>query len=252
MGITSDLIVVGPHDNIYITTYLPYPDSTEGRKDDTITKIKFFLLNLFKIKKTLIYYCESSGLRNLNIPSSFKCWKTKNKESNGLLNNGIAYDEENELIYVNDMLDKKLKIFKRNLGNKKFLRFLSEINLWFAGDNIHIKKDQHGNTVLYIGASAKINQFMQFTENSRKEKQFSKDEYFSGAIKITIYKNINFENTDNIEKNLKIEKLIMQDKWFKGISSAYQIGNKVYMTSWCDDGVLICKIKNLIGKSNEK
>jgi hypothetical protein len=37
----------------------------------------------------------------------------------------------------------------------------------------------------------------------------------------------------------------MNNNLFKGISSSYEINDKVYMTSWLDDGIFVCKVKNV-------
>ena len=168
MGITNDLIVVGTHDNIYITTYLPESDSIEGRSDTLITKIKSIIPLLFRIKNTYIYYCESSPLRNVNISSSFKCLETTDQESLSMLNNGIAFDEENEIIYVSNLLERRIRIFKRDPNNKLNLKYLNDINIGFPGDNVHLKKDENKNTILTVGIMGRAIDHMNVVENSKK------------------------------------------------------------------------------------
>ena len=73
MGITNDLIVVGKNDNIYITTFMPFPDLQEGRSHDTLTGLKNLFSIALRLKRTSLYYCESNHLRNTHIQQAFNC-----------------------------------------------------------------------------------------------------------------------------------------------------------------------------------
>jgi hypothetical protein len=244
MGITNDLIVVGPHDNIYITTYISEPDSPEGRDSSFFKTLRTTIPFLLKIKQTYIYYCESSPLRNVNISSHFKCMETTDKESISLLNNGIEYDEENEIIFVSNLVDRRIRLFKRDLNNKYHLKYLNDIKIGFPGDNVHFKKDENRNTILTVGVMGRLLDHMNFVLKCKKEGKLSGDEstYF-GGVKIVIGKGTDFSNKQELVKNTKVELLVMQNNLFKGISSAYEIKDKVYMSSWADDGLLVCKLK---------
>lgn len=245
MGITNDLIVVGPHDNIYITTYISEPDSAEGRKSSFMRTLRIMIPLLFKMKQTYIYYCESSSLRNTNIASQFKCVETIDQESLSLLNNGIAYDEENELIFVSNLMERQIRIFKRDPHHKLNLKYLNDIDIGFPGDNVHFKKDENGNTILTVGIMGRVLDHMNLVENSKKEGKLVADEstYF-GGVRVKIDKGTDFADKRELAKHAKVELLVMQNDLFKGISSAYVVKDKVYMSSWADDGLLVCKLNN--------
>lgn len=245
MGITNDLIVVGPHDNIYITTYISEADTPEGRTSSLLKTIRTTIPLLFKIKQTYIYYCESSPLRNQNIHSHFQCVETTDQESLSLLNNGIAYDEESETVFVSNLIERRIRMFKRNADNKYFLTYLNDIEIGYPGDNIHLKKDQNGNTVLTVGVMGRMLDHMNFVSESKKIGKLSRSEntHF-GAVKVVIKKGTDLANKPELVKNSDIYLLVMQNNLFKGISSAYEIKDKVYMSSWADDGLLICKSIN--------
>lgn len=242
MGITNDLIVVGPHDNIYITTYIPEPDTPEGRKDSLFRKLRTIIPLLFKIKQTYIYYCESSSLRNTNISSQFKCLETTDQESLSLLNNGIAYDEENETIFVSNVIERRIRIFKRDPDNKLNLKYLNDIDIGYPGDNVLFKKDENGNIVLTVGVMGRLLDHLNLVQNSKKKGKLSVDDstYF-GGVEIIISKGTDFANKQELVRNSKVKLLVMQNDIYKGISSAYTVKDKIYMSSWADDGLLVCK-----------
>jgi len=243
MGITNDLIVVGPHDDIYITTHLSIHDPIEGRDNSLMKQIRMILPILFKIKGTFIYHCETSHLRNINIPSHFKCIQTTDQESLSLLNNGIAYDEENDIIYVSNLLERRIRIFKRDPENKIHLNYLNDINIEYPGDNINFERDKEGNTILTVGVLGKALHHTKLVEESKNDGIISmNNSTFFGSVKIKIQKGTDLSDKKEIEKNTKIEKLVMQNDLFKGISSAVKVNMKVYMSSWCDDGLLICNV----------
>ena len=189
---------------------------------------------------TFIYHCESSHLRNIHHTSNYKCEKVQNSQATNLSNNGIAYDEQNELIFLSDIGERQIKIFKKDSNNKNNLVYLNKISTGFAGDNIIIKKDEEGNTILTVGIIANMMESIKFVMDSISLKKISPKKFPFGAIRIILNKDLNYSNENEI-KNIKIEILVIQDE-FKGVSSAYQIRNKVYLSSWCDDGIVVCKI----------
>ena len=89
IGITNDLIVTGPNDDIFITTSLPFADNKEGRKHDFYTNMKITIPLLIDLKMTYIYHCESNHLRNTHYSSVYKCKKVSNTEAASNSNNGM-------------------------------------------------------------------------------------------------------------------------------------------------------------------
>ncbi len=248
MGITNDLIVVGSHDDIYITTYLPERDLEKGREKSLSYILRLIIPLFFRIKRTYIYHCESSHLRNTNISNShFKCMETTDQESLSLLNNGINFDEENNLIFVSNLIERRIRVFKRDPNNKINLKYLNDIKIGYAGDNVLFKKNEkNGNFILTVGVIGRLIDHIKLIENSKNfEKILDYNSTYFGAVKVEIDKNTNFEDSNELVKNTKVDLLVMQNNLFKGISSSYEINDKVYMTSWLDDGIFVCKVKNV-------
>ena len=235
--------MVGPHDNIYITTYISEPDSAEGRNNSLMKTLRIMLPLLFRIKQTYIYYCESSSLCNTNIAGHFKCVETVDQKSLSLLNNGITFDEENEIFFVSNVIERRIRIFKRDPHNKLNLKHLNDIDIGFPGDNVHFKRDENGDTILTVGVFGRLLDHLILVENSKKEGKLSLDKStYYGGVRIKIAKGTDLADKRKLTENTKVDLLVMQNDLFKGISSAFQVKDKLYMSSWADDGLLICKL----------
>lgn len=245
MGITNDLVVVGPNDNIFITTYLPYTESLEGKSKTLWNEIQNLLTLFFRMKNTNIFSCETRLEDNTDIPiHSFICKKLNNRDTFALMNNGIAYDHEKDFVFVSDVLERKINVFKRSGPNKSELMLLNSIYTSYASDNVHISKANNGDTILTLGSIGKTVQYLIFQIKSRNKNQFVYENYLGGVEKITIPRDFDYENRESYSKNIIVETLVMQDDYYKGVSSGYQIGDKVYLSSYCDDGILVCNIEN--------
>lgn len=243
MGITNDLVVVGPNDNIFITTYLPYTETIKGKIRTLWDEIKYIISGSLRMKNTHIYYCETILDQNTkNTTHSFACKKLNNKDTYSFMNNGIAYDSDKDLVFVCDVFERRIKVFKRSDLNKSELTLLTSIYTSYASDNVHLSKSENGDTILTLGSIGKPIQFLIFQMKSRNKKKFVYKDYFGGVERITIPRDFDYGNKKNTSKNIVVETLVMQDDYFKGVSSGYQIGDKVYLSSYCDDGILVCKI----------
>lgn len=182
---------------------------------------------------THVYFCST-------FENKFICRKVENSEATNLLNNGIAYDEENKIVYLSNLIKREIKVFKVQENNELF--YLNTIYTNFAGDNVHVLKDQEGNTLLTAGVIGRFKDHMDLGEKSKILGKISEDKNLMfGAIRVKIPKNADLKN-DNVIKEIegKIEVSVMQDE-FKGVSSGFEFNGNVYLTSWGDDGILVCK-----------
>jgi len=218
-GITNDLAVVGKNDELYITSYLPFSDSLEGRTNKSfLEKLLEKLVIMFKIKLTYIYYCKS-------IKSEFLCSQIPNTSS--LMNNGIAFDYKDKL-YVSQPLEKRIRVFEINVNDKKQLKYIRDIYPGYAGDNVYFNKD---TKELYIGALGKIINHFGFIKDSKLTNNLpSSHDYEFGAIEIETTKDDNVNVLTMFKNNLL------------GVSSAIKLNDSVYISSWADDGILVCKL----------
>ena len=114
----------------------------------------------------------------------------------------------------------------------------------FAADNLHVKNDSLGNTILTGGVIGRVKDHFMLVEKSKNSGKITQEkDLMFGAIKMKIPKNFNFSDAEEIKKlENKVEILVMQDK-FKGVSSGFEHGQKTYVSSWGDDGMLVCKTR---------
>jgi hypothetical protein len=214
MGISNDLVVVGDKDEILVTSYLPFADTLEGRDHSYFRTLLNLIVWAFRYPITHVYHCKDSS-----------CEKVLSTQS--IMNNGITYDENNQKVYVVNVFEKRLRVFKLNLSEgqgNQILQYDRDILLPYRIDNVDYDRENG-----YITAGAIVNLL-----DHQKIKKFLKNGHnptglFSGSILI------------DPSKGDKIEILLVNNSTFYGISSAIIKKGLVFHGSWFDDGLLICE-----------
>lgn len=220
-GSLNDLVVIGDNDEMIITTWLPYADNLETGHDSSITSkiIRLALIGL-NIKLTNVYHCIGCGENCKIIPNS-----------QSLMNNGITYDYK-DLLYVAQPIERRIRVFKimKNTPTNVEFKFVKDIDLGYAVDNVEFNKDTNSITAGIIG---KVYGFFNIVGKYSKSGNLNEIKEYGGAMAIQI-------KTESTE----ISRLItLQNDMFIGISSSVIKDDLVFHGSWIDDGVLICKIK---------
>jgi hypothetical protein len=180
-------------------------------------KIIFFLI--FKAKYTYVHYCKGVDFKT----KIANCEIVKGTEA--LMNNGITIDRNNN-IWVAKTYDRKVVKYSIDDENRNVLHSIKEIDLGYAPDNI--KYDENTNSI-YSGVIGKLLNHKEYVEKRVGGADVTDFSFWGGAVKIDV-------------NNNEVSTMVMQDKKLFGVSTSYQIGNKVLMGSWFDDGILICRI----------
>ena len=69
----------------------------------------------------------------------------KQLNSNGLDNNGLAYDRENKLLFMAQTLDKNIKVYQLN-ERGDIIKFIKDIPTGYSLDNLYFDNKTHKYT----------------------------------------------------------------------------------------------------------
>lgn len=202
LGALNDLVVVNEKE-MFITTWLPWPDNPDGRGIgflETILRVLFYKLT----KMTHIIHCiDENGKPNCETVDS------------GYLMNGIVIVKDK--LIAGDAAAKKLKMFK--IEGKR-LKLEKELDVSCAVDNLHYDEKEN---VLYSGCVSRTIDYIIHMDA------------LSTGNKTNIPSTILKVNLDNFTAS----EAIVTDK-YSGASSAIPYGDKLVLGSWTDAGVFIC------------
>ena len=177
-------------------------------------KIKKFIekvLNTYKIKANYVYLYEYGKI-------------SKIKESNAILNNGIAYDSKFKFLFSARTIEKDIQLYKiEELINESY-RFNS-IKLPYNINKIVFKDKK-----LYCGITSNIHYIKTIKKEIKEKGNANHISHFSGFIEISLHKDNN------------ITDILLQDK-FKAVNSAIKVGNKTILSSVAENGLFICEEK---------
>jgi len=223
LGRLNDLTVTNTdehNDEIYITHSSPVTDSKEGRDVSLLGKIKNLFFIAFKIKNTYVYYCKG-----INESGKAKCKAILGTQAE--MNNGINYNSKKDYIYVAKTVDKKLTTYKIDEKDRSVLHLIKEIDLRFYPDNIDFNEEDHSLT---IGVFNRGIDFLNWLDLYEKNKHIvSNFTYWGGAISVNIF-------------TYKTKTIIMQKDKLAATSVGVQVGKKIVLGSFSDDGILFCYI----------
>lgn len=223
--ITNDLVVINT-DEFYITTsYILERDNKRNKIKRVLFEITNALSIMFKINLAYTYHYKNNTM-------------SKVLYSNGLFNNGIEYDEDNNLLFIAQTLNKRIRVLEidnnsnSNINNGNRIKFNRDIYLDYALDNIHYDINKSVITAGVIGNVYYSIQFSKlFARNGNGNGEIKN--MYGGAIEI------------NLKNHDEITLLIMakEDK-MKAITSAIVINDKVYLSSFGFNGLLVCLINS--------
>ena len=221
---TLNSVVMINLNTIYFTThsYFPLPFSSFGEENilNMLEKNKFklygylnILLQKLNIKKTYLYsYNLDNGKINVI------------QNSEGTSNYGLTYNEEKSILYMARSFEKDIKIFEISRNDPTKALLIKTVKTIYNVGNIFYDNE---NEKIYAGIYGTNMELINL------EKSFIQDENFD---KVTTFGG--FEEID-IKNKYEISDIILMKNGIKGISSAIKINDQIYLSSLCQNGILI-------------
>lgn len=221
---TLNSVVMINLNTIYFTThsYFPLPFSSFGEENilNMLEKNKFklygylnILLQKLNIKKTYLYsYNLDNGKINVI------------QNSEGTSNYGLTYNEEKSILYMARSFEKDIKIFEISRNDPTKALLIKTVKTIYNVGNIFYDNE---NEKIYAGIYGTNMELINL------EKSFIQDENFD---KVTTFGG--FEEID-IKNKYEISDIILMKNGIKGISSAIKINDHIYLSSLCQNGILI-------------
>jgi len=221
---TLNSVVMINLNTIYFTThsYFPLPFSSFGEENilNMLEKNKFklygylnILLQKLNIKKTYLYsYNLDNGKINVI------------QNSEGASNYGLTYNEEKSILYMARSFEKDIKIFEISRNDPTKALLIKTVKTIYNVGNIFYDNEKEK---IYAGIYGTNMELINL------EKSFIQDENFD---KVTTFGG--FEEID-IKNKYEISDIILMKNGIKGISSAIKINDQIYLSSLCQNGILI-------------
>lgn len=168
-------------------------------------------------QSTYAMFCDMKALTCTQLP-----------ETAGTMNTGIAYDSQNNLLYIADLLGKVIRVFNVSYGqnySNLSLSFNRNINLDYYPNNILLDKS---NNKLYVGVFKQAQDLINFTKTIDQSHSFPNNfNTSSGVISI------------DLNNNDQVNTIIMQKAYFF-VNTGFVENGLVTMTSFYDEGAYIC------------
>ena len=212
---TLNSVAAVSNDTFYFTTANPWhmPIGEEENHYFNILRYKYgiAITTIFNLKLTGMFQYHKGEIKLI-------------KESKGIINNGIIYDEENKLIYMAHTIPKQFSIYDtKNDTNPKLIKIIENE---YAFDNFFMNKT---SGIIYAGIIGKLYDFSKITDNFRKYGKWGNIDIYGGFQTIDTRNNLSIK-IKHLSKNL-----------LRGISSGIEIGKKQIMTASLEGGILICE-----------
>lgn len=216
-GAVKDIAIISM-DTFYFTTHLSFPLLTSSNEDK----------NIFGIMKYEIFKAISKLYIILNIKNTFLFSYhdgiiNKIDGSGGLLNGGLTFDKERNLLFMARTIEKDIKIFEvlRNFPPKAL--YINSIKTMYNLDSIYYDEETEK---LFLGIYG-----------AQKEVEELKDGYLNESFdNVTSYGG--FEELDQ-KNNYQISDIILLKNQLKGITSSVKIQNDIFLSSSFQNGLLI-------------
>lgn len=146
----------------------------------------------------------------------------KIKGSNGMANNGIAYDRENKLLFLAQTFDKNIKVYKLDeKGNVE--RFVKDLPTDYGLDNLYF---DNKSKLLFAAILGNIKHNFEYGNPSKGVK---KEQVYGGIL------------TFDLKKSDKPVYTFLQNDFMLEITHGMIIGDKIYLSSFLDVGILECE-----------
>jgi hypothetical protein len=218
MGRLGDIAAIGD-EKFYITTEYPFKDDlvlgrnrTEAGYDAIIERF------VDDTKDTFVYYCTTVG------SSKADCKPISQTAS--LMNKGIAFDNKNKL-YVSHLIERTINVYEISESDPTVLRSVRNITSDYATSNLNYDNKENR---LYGAMMGKVGEFTDFFRTVNATGKLPEDIQLSGGGLVVDLKN------DKIN-------YILNQNTLHGINSMLVVDRNVLISSWFDDGILLCKLK---------
>jgi len=221
---TLNSIVMINLNTIYFTThnYFPLPFDSFGEENilNMLQKNKFklygylnILLQKLNIKKTYLYsYNLDSGKINAI------------QNSEGTSNYGLTYNEDKSILYMARSFEKDIKVFEISRNDPTKALLINTIKTIYNVGNIFYDNEKEK---IYAGIYGTNMELINLEKSYIQDENFDKVTTFGG-----------FEEID-IKNKYEICDIILMKNGIKGISSAIKINDDIYLSSLCQNGMLI-------------
>lgn len=220
LGMFNNFVLLDKNE-FFITTWMVWPDPPFGRSDsrNLWQNLHKYYNFFFKIQRTYVYYCI--GQDNTDVV----CIRIKNSES--VMNNGIAFDKPNNLVYVGKTLERKVTVYnyRENEKPENALDFYKDIELPCLPDNLNFDQEKQRIIIGCLGRNIDYIRLIQ-SANEYQGKIPEEKEFWFGVV--------------SLEKS-KAELLWMDNKMFRGAAGGVRRGNTVYIGSFCENKLMMCE-----------
>jgi len=182
---------------------------------------------LLNFNWSYVYYCKAKPEDINDTTNLAKCQQIKSENINSLMNNGIAYVEKDNMLYIARTRNKSVGVFKIGKDNKAELNHIKEIALKNNPDNLEYDHATNSITIGVSGSPSDTNNYI--AKTIKREFNFGHSTCWGGADII------------NLDNNCTDEVVSVYDR-LCGYSSAVRVGKKMFMGSWGFNGVLVCDV----------
>lgn len=169
-----------------------------------VLKLKLCVLNKYDMKKNKL---------------------EKIKGSNGMANNGVAYDRENKLLFMAQTFDKNIKVFKLD-ENGNVEKFIKDLPTEYGLDNLYF---DNKSKLLFAAIMGNLRNNFEF---NNPKAGINKDKVYGGVLAF------------DLKKSDKPIYAFLQNDFMLEITNGMIIGDKIYLSSYQDIGILECEKLN--------
>ena len=169
-----------------------------------VLKLKLCVLNKYDMKKNKL---------------------EKIKGSNGMANNGVAYDRENKLLFMAQTFDKNIKVFKLD-ENGNVEKFIKDLPTEYGLDNLYF---DNKSKLLFAAIMGNLRNNFEF---NNPKSGINKDKVYGGVLAF------------DLKKSDKPIYVFLQNDFMLEITNGMIIGDKIYLSSYQDVGILECEKLN--------
>ena len=210
-------IAVINEDIFYVTSWL----ANALPLDKNISKFKMFLYKYYDIIKRVLNlkftYLYKFNMRNNTLE--------KINGSNGIGNNGIAFDKNNKLLFMAQTFERNIKVYQiDDMGDIK--NFEKDLYTGYALDNLYFDNKKN---ILYAAIIGKISDNFNFLN---PKNGISRKQVYGGILAY------------DLKKGDQPMYTFLQNDFICQVTHGMIINNYIYLSSFYDSGILECEILN--------
>ena len=209
---------------IYFTThnYFPLPFDSFGGEN---------ILNMLQRNKFKLYGYLNILLQKLNIKMTYLySYNLDNgkinaiQNSEGTSNYRLTYNEDKSILYMARSFEKDIKVFEISRNDPTKALLITTVKTIYNVGNIFYDNEKEK---IYAGIYGTNMELINLEKSYIQDENFDKVTTFGG-----------FEEID-IKNKYEISDIILMKNGIKGISSAIKINDDIYLSSLCQNGILI-------------